>query len=71
MVVLAEIMAWVATAFRCSGMLVKSADLVKALVSIGNWFWFMNGVLTSNVPLMVSNGACLLMVLFDILKKKD
>lgn len=68
MVIFAEIIAWVATLFRGAGMLVKKADMVKYLVSIGNLCWFINGVITTNVPLMVSNGFCLLVMLFEIVK---
>ena len=65
---IAELLGWVATFFRGAGMLAKRADLVKYLVSIGNLFWMLNGIMTSNVPLVVSNGFCLLVMVFDIIK---
>lgn len=65
---IAEILGWVATLFRGAGMLAKKADLVKYLVSVGNLFWMLNGILTSNVPLVVSNGFCLLVMVYDIVK---
>ena len=71
---LAEILGWIATLFRGAGMLAKKADIVKYLVSVGNLFWMLNGIMTGNVPLVVSNGFCLLVMLYDIIKnyrKKD
>ena len=68
--IVAEIMGWVATVFRGAGMLVKKADLVKYLVSIGNLFWMLNGIMTGNIPLIVSNGFCLAVMLFEIIKNK-
>ena len=66
---IAEIIAWVATVFRGAGMLAKSAERVKYLVSLGNLFWMINGIMTSNVPLIVSNGFCLLVMAYDIVAK--
>lgn len=66
----AELLGWVATLFRGAGMLAKKADIVKYLVSIGNLFWMLNGIMTSNVPLIVSNGFCLLVMGYEILKPK-
>lgn len=61
-----EIIGWIATIFRGAGMLCKRADAVKYLVSIGNFFWMVNGILTHNVPLIVSNAFCLLVILVEI-----
>lgn len=66
--IIAEIIAWVATFFRVVGMLVSGEFRVKALVSIGNLFWMLNGIMTSNTPLIVSNLFCLLAILYDIIK---
>ena len=68
MTILAETIAWIATFFRGAGMLAKSADKVKYLVSLGNLFWMVNGLMTKNVPLVVSNGFCLLVMAYEILK---
>ena len=65
---LAEILGWIATLFRGAGMLAKKADIVKYLVSVGNLFWMLNGIMTGNVPLIVSNGFCLLVMGYDIVK---
>ena len=54
--IIAEIIGWIATVFRGAGMLMKKADLVKYLVSIGNLCWMINGILTKNIPLIASNG---------------
>lgn len=66
--IVAEILGWVATVFRGAGMLAKKALLVKYLVSIGNLFWMLNGILTHNVPLVVSNGFCLAVMGYEIFK---
>jgi len=65
---IAEILGWVATVFRGAGMLVKKANMVKYLVSVGNLFWMLNGILTHNIPLIVSNGFCLVVMLYEIVK---
>ena len=67
--IFAEIVGWIATLFRGSGMLMKNADMVKYLVSIGNLCWMINGILTKNVPLIVSNAFCLVVMLYEICKK--
>lgn len=66
---IAEIIGWIATVFRGAGMLMKKADLVKYLVSIGNLCWMINGILTKNTPLIVSNAFCLVVMLYEIVKK--
>lgn len=70
MAIIAEIIAWIATLFRGAGMLAKKADIVKYLVSIGNLCWLINGILTKNAPLMVSNGFCLVVMTIEIIKNK-
>lgn len=67
--IIAEIIGWIATVFRGAGMLMKEADLVKYLVSIGNLCWMINGILTNNIPLIVSNAFCLAVMLYEIVKK--
>lgn len=67
---IAEIVAWIATLFRGAGMLAKKADIVKYLVSIGNLGWLINGALTKNIPLMVSNGFCLMVMVYEIIANK-
>lgn len=65
-----ELLGWIATLFRGSGMLMKRASLVKYLVSIGNLFWMLNGIFTGNVPLIVSNGFCLLVMIYELIKTR-
>ncbi len=70
MTIVAEIIAWIATIFRGAGMLAKRANMVKYLVSIGNLCWLINGILTRNTPLMVSNGFCLAVMIFEIINTR-
>lgn len=70
MAIIAELIAWVATLFRGAGMLAKSANIIKYLVSAGNLFWMVNGIMTRNTPLIVSNGFCLAVMLYEIISKK-
>ena len=67
--IIAEIIGWIATVFRGAGMLMKEADLVKYLVSIGNLCWMINGILTKNISLIASNAFCLVVMLYEIVKK--
>lgn len=70
MIIIAEITGWIATIFRSAGMLCKSANMVKYLVSIGNLCWMVNGIMYRNIPLIVSNAICLLTMGLDIIKIK-
>ena len=63
-----ELLGWIATLFRGAGMLMKRASLVKYLVSIGNFFWMLNGFFTHNTPLIVSNAFCLVVMGYEIIK---
>ena len=69
-IILAEICGWIATFFRGAGMLAKKASMVKILVSVGNLFWCINGIMTNNVPLMASNGFCLLVMFYEFWKQR-
>lgn len=66
--IIAEVIAWVATIFRGAGMLAKGVKTVKYLVSAGNLFWMINGIITKNVPLIVSNAFCLCAMIYEIIK---
>lgn len=68
--VIADIIGWLATIARASGMLMKSANMVKYLVSIGNFFWMVNGIMTQNAPLVASNAICLVIMVVDIIKER-
>lgn len=67
--IIAEIIAWIATLFRGAGMLAKGVHNVKYLVSAGNLFWMINGIMTKNIPLIVSNAFCLLVMIYEIIKE--
>ena len=66
--IIIELIGWIATIFRSWGMLVRHPETVKYLVSIGNMFWMINGILTHNIPLIASNAICLLIMGVDIIK---
>lgn len=68
--IIADIIGWLATIFRASGMLMKSANMVKYLVSAGNALWMVNGIMTGNIPLIASNAICLVIMAVDIVKEK-
>lgn len=70
MIIIAEIIGWIATVFRSAGMLCKSANMVKYLVSIGNLCWMVNGILYGNIPLIVSNAICLWIMAIDVINLK-
>ena len=68
MIIIAEIIGWIATVFRSVGMLAKTAGAVKWLVSVGNLLWMINGIMTGNRPLIASNAICLVIMLYDYFK---
>ena len=68
--ILSQVFGWIATFFRAGGMLAKNAMTVKWLVSIGNLGWMISGIFTQNVPLIVSNALCLIVMGIEIVKNK-
>lgn len=68
--IVSQIAGWIATAFRAGGMLAKKPLTVKLLVSVGNLLWAVSGLLTGNVPLIVSNVLCLLVMAVELVRKK-
>ena len=68
--ILSQVFGWGATVFRASGMLAKDSGRVKMLVSLGNLGWLISGALTANVPLVVSNATCLLVMVVEIVRNK-
>lgn len=66
---IATAIGWIATAFRAFGMLSKDANKVKYLVSVGNVFWLVNGILTDNIPLIASNAICVAVLIYELMKK--
>lgn len=68
--ILSQIIGWLATFFRAGGMLAKKPMKVKILVSVGNLGWMLSGILTANIPLIVSNAICLVVMLVELAKAK-
>lgn len=64
------IVSWIATVFRAGGMLAKDPERVKMLVSLGNLGWLISGALTANIPLVVSNAVCLIVMVVEIIRNK-
>lgn len=67
--IISQILGWIATVFRAGGMLAKKQMTVKMLVSVVNLGWAISGILTNNIPLVVSNVLCLLVMAFELVRK--
>lgn len=68
--ILSQVLGWIATVFRAGGMLAKKPMTVKMLVSVGNLGWMLSGFLTGNVPLVVSNALCLVVMAVELVRGK-
>lgn len=68
--IISQLCGWLATAFRAGGMLAKKTKTVKMLVSIGNFGWMVSGILTANIPLIVSNALCLVVMAVELIRRK-
>lgn len=68
--ILSQVLGWVATVFRAGGMLAKKPLAVKLLVSGGNLLWLVSGAFTSNIPLVVSNGICLIIMVVELIRTR-
>ena len=68
--ILSQLAGWLATAFRAGGMLAKKTKTVKMLVSIGNCGWMVSGILTANIPLIVSNALCLVVMAVELIRRR-
>lgn len=68
--IISQMVQWLATIFRASGMLAKDANKVKYLVSLGNLCFAIGGVLDQNVPLVVSNVICLVIMGVDMIRAR-
>lgn len=69
--ILSQIAGWIATFLRAGGMLAKEPMTIKLLVSAGNLGWLISGILTANVPLIVSNGLCLIIMVMELIRNKN
>lgn len=67
--ILSQVAGWIATFLRAGGMLAKEPLTIKLLVSAGNLGWLISGILTANVPLVVSNGLCLIIMVVELVRK--
>jgi hypothetical protein len=43
---------------------------IKLLVSLGNLGWMVSGILTANIPLVVSNALCLVIMAVELVRNK-
>lgn len=66
--ILSQVAGWIATFLRAGGMLAKEPLTIKLLVSAGNLGWLISGILTANVPLVVSNGLCLIIMVVELIR---
>ena len=70
MYIISQVAGWIATFFRAGGMLAKKPLTVKLLVSVGNLGWAISGILTQNIPLIVSNVLCLVVMIIELVRSK-
>lgn len=70
MYIISQIAGWIATAFRAGGMLAKKPMSIKLLVSTGNALWALSGALTGNIPLVVSNVLCLVIMGIELVRNR-
>lgn len=68
--VISQALGWVSTFLRAGGMLAKDPMRIKLLVSGGNLGWMLSGVFTGNVPLVVSNALCLVIMVVEIVRQR-
>lgn len=68
--ILSQVLGWIATVFRAGGMLAKKPLAVKLLVSGGNLLWLVSGAFTGNIPLVVSNGICLVIMVVELIRTR-
>ena len=68
--ILSQVAGWIATGLRASGMLAKNPMTIKLLVSGGNAGWLLSGILTGNIPLIVSNGLCLVIMGVELVRNR-
>lgn len=68
--IISQIAGWIATALRAGGMLAKKPMSIKLLVSAGNALWALSGALTGNIPLIVSNVLCLIIMAVELVRNK-
>ena len=70
MYIISQVLGWCATFARAGGMLAKKPINIKLLVSLGNLGWMVSGILTANIPLVVSNALCLVIMAIELARNK-
>lgn len=70
MYIISQVLGWLATFARAGGMLAKKPMNIKLLVSAGNLGWMVSGILTANIPLIVSNALCLIIMAIELIKSR-
>lgn len=68
--IISQVLGWLATVARAGGMLAKKPMNIKLLVSLGNLGWMVSGILTANIPLVVSNALCLIIMVVELVRNK-
>ena len=67
--VIAEIIGGFAALFRVSSLFSKVPERIKILVTIGNLLFMIQGIINKSPSLIISNGACLVAFIVQLLKK--
>lgn len=68
--IISQVLGWLATGARAAGMLAKKPMNIKLLVSLGNLGWMLSGIFTGNIPLIVSNALCLVIMVVELVRTK-
>lgn len=68
--IISQVLGWLATVARAGGMLAKKPMNIKLLVSLGNLGWMVSGILTKNIPIVVSNALCLVIMAVELVRNK-
>jgi hypothetical protein len=67
--IIAEIIGGFAALFRVSSLFSKVPERIKILVTIGNLLFMIQGIINKSPSLIISNGACLVAFIVQLLKK--
>lgn len=67
--IIAEIIGGFAALFRVSSLFSKIPERIKILVTIGNLLFMIQGIINKSPSLIISNGACLVAFIVQLLKK--
>ena len=67
--IIAEIIGGFAALFRVSSLFSKIPERIKILVTIGNLLFMIQGIINKSPSLIISNGACIVAFIVQLLKK--